>query len=77
MFRFISFLFLVLPLNQALATGWGKVAAKKRRGWIFLDGPVMARFLDGLDTGYISAVLRNLLSDGSNHRFGNTSTGWR
>ena len=29
MFRFISFLFLVLPLNQALATGWGNVAAKK------------------------------------------------
>ena len=29
MFRFLSFLFLVLPLNQALASGWGKVAAKK------------------------------------------------
>ena len=29
MFRFISLLFLVLPLNQALATGWGKVVAKK------------------------------------------------
>ena len=29
MFRFLSFLFLALPLNQALASGWGKVVAKK------------------------------------------------
>lgn len=29
MFRFLSFLFLALPLNQALASGWEKVAAKK------------------------------------------------
>ncbi len=58
MFRFLSFLFLALPLNQALASGWGKSGGKKRRGWVFLDGPIMARFLDGMDTGHISIILR-------------------
>ena len=44
MFRFISFLFLVLPLNQALATGWGKVAAKKEEVGFSWTAPLWPDF---------------------------------
>ena len=44
MFRFISLLFLVLPLNQALATGWGKVAAKKEEGGFSWTAPLWPDF---------------------------------
>lgn len=44
MFRFLSFLFLALPLNQALASGWGKVVAKKEEVGFSWTEPLWSDF---------------------------------